>query len=451
MLNTRLVFIKGLVVILVFTVTFLSYLGYQAYSSINSPILVGILHAQTGTMHLSEQPVAQMTQLAIDEINAQGGILGHPIKAVSLDTQSSPQTAALLAQKLIKEHNVSALFGCWTSSCRKAVKPVVEASDHVLFYPVQYEGIETSDAIVYLGQTLNQQIKPTLNWVGQHLGQRLFLVGNDYIYPRMAHLYINDLAPLLNLSVVDEHYVPLGQTDFSAIIQAITHALQTPDIPTAPNQTASKLVILNTLNGDSNIAFFKALHAAGLHPSTQPIVSFSVSDNEINTITQQVGVTAVTGHYLASSYFDGVINSNNHQFKKRLQKQDITIPQNAATVNAYSALWLYKQAVESCGSFEPRLYKPCLAYQSYASPAGILSLDKINFNAWQASRIGQLNSQMHYDIIWDSNTPIKPENTPHTRSDQAWSESLLHFYTQWQQQWQPKDQPKDQPNSAVQP
>lgn len=408
---------------------------YQSATANHLPIKVGVLHAQSGTMQLSEASVARMTLLAIDEINAQGGVLGRPIQAVLHDTQSNPQTAALLAEKLIKEQTVSALFGCWTSSCRKAVKPIVEAYDHLLFYPVQYEGLETSNSIVYLGQTLNQQIKPTLNWARQQLGNRFFLVGNDYIYPRMANQYIHDMAYELNASVVGEHYVPLGAAhadNFTQIINALKKVGHTANT----SQKASSIVILNTLNGDSNLGFFKALHQAGFNADNTAVISFSLSDTEVAAIAEQAGTDAISGHYLASSYFTDVIHSNNRHIKQRLAEHSITTPPNAAMINAYSAVWFYKQAVEACGSFEPHIYKHCLVYQSYASPAGILSLDKTHLNTWQPSRIGQLNRQLHYDIVWDSQTPIQPQNTPHTRTDQAWQALLLGFYEQWQQQWQ---------------
>jgi urea transport system substrate-binding protein len=442
MLKNRL-FVIGLLVIglwllLLGLLAFAVYPLYQTQAAKQAPIKVGVLHALSGTMQLSEAPVAQMTLLAIDEINAQGGILGRPIQAILQDTQSNPRTAAIHAEKLIKEQDVSALFGCWTSSCRKAVKPIVEAYDHLLLYPVQYEGIETSNSIVYLGQTLNQQIKPTLHWASQQLCNRFFLVGNDYIYPRMANQYIHDIATTLNSVVVGEHYVPLSTnhaSDFAPIINALKKVKQA-----AKNASkAQSIVILNTLNGDSNVAFFSALHQAGFAADNTTVISFSLSDSEVSAIAAQAGAEAIAGHYLASSYFTDVIHSNNRQIKNRLAQQQITTVPNAAMVNAYSAVWFYKQAVEACGSFDPHFYKPCLAYQSYASPAGILSLTKGNLNTWQPSRIGQLNRSLHYDIVWDSATPIQPENTPHTRTDQAWQALLLRFYEQWHQQWQAPD------------
>ena len=209
------------------------------------PIKVGVLYALTGTMAISEKSVVDGINLAIDEINASGGVHGRPVEAVIKDSQSDWDHANKMADKLINEDEVVVIFGCWTSACRKTVKDTIEKNDHLMIYPVQYEGLESSPNIVYLGASPNQQILPGLTWAVNNIGKKLFLVGSDYVFPRTANEIIKDYARNQGATVSGEEYVLLGATNFEDIVSKIKQAK--PD------------VILNTLNGDSNVAFFNAL------------------------------------------------------------------------------------------------------------------------------------------------------------------------------------------------
>ncbi|MFZ2406888.1 MAG: transporter substrate-binding protein, partial [Methylobacter sp.] len=226
------------------------------------PIKIGVLHSLTGTMAVSEKPLVDAVRLAVEEINAQGGLLGKPVEIVVADGKSDPDVFAQEAERLIEREHVSVLFGCWTSASRKAVKPVVEKHRHLLFYPVQYEGMEQSANIIYTDAAPNQQIVPGTRWAAQKFGQRVYLVGSDYVFPRTANIIIADLINISGGKILGERYLPLGSADVAAIIEDI--ARKKPD------------VVLNTLNGDSNAAFFSALAAAGL--SDLPLVSFSVEE-----------------------------------------------------------------------------------------------------------------------------------------------------------------------------
>jgi urea transport system substrate-binding protein len=186
-----------------------------------SSIKVGVLHSLSGTMKISEKDVADVTVAAFQEINANGGILGHRIEPIVVDGKSNPEQFGIEAKKLIQEKKVKAIFGCWNSSSRKEVKPVVEKYNHLLFYPVQYEGFETSPNIVYLGQTPNQQIRPAIKYAMDHFGKTFFLVGSDYIFPHAANLYIKDFSSVLKNRVVGEAYLPLGGKNFKEIVQDI--------------------------------------------------------------------------------------------------------------------------------------------------------------------------------------------------------------------------------------
>ena len=213
-------------------------------------IKIGLLHSLTGTMAISETPVRDSELLAIKEINEAGGVLGKKIIAVEEDGESDPYTFGQKARKLITESNVVAIFGCWTSASRKAVKPVVEEYFNLLWYPVQYEGMEASPNIMYMGASPNQQVVPAVDYCAQTFGKRMFLVGSDYIFPRTANRIIKAQLAQMNGECVGEAYVPMGSVDFSEVIDDIIR--EKPD------------VIINSINGDSNIEFFKQLSEAGI-------------------------------------------------------------------------------------------------------------------------------------------------------------------------------------------
>lgn len=377
---------------------------------------VGILHSLTGTMAISEKEVAQVTLAAFKEINEQGGILGHQIEPVISDGESNPAIFARKAQKLIRTNHVKAIFGCWTSSSRKEVKPIIEHYNNLLFYPVQYEGFEASPNIIYLGQTPNQQIRPAIKYAIDHFGKDFFLVGSDYIFPRAANLYIKDMAAILGVNVKGEFYVPLGGTDFSAIVHAIK--IQKPK------------VILNTLNGDSNLYFFRELYAQGIDSSKIPVISFSIAEEENQKIGEKIPHEALIGHYASWSYFGSLKSKENSAFKIFLKKNHINALPTDAMEAAYIGVHIYKQAVEECGSFEPTIVIRCVPMQSFNGAGGILYIDPNNNHSWKNSRIGRINRSLLFDIVYDSVTPIQPENYPAYKSVQEWNNQMEEYHLQ---------------------
>ncbi|MFP6709146.1 MAG: transporter substrate-binding protein, partial [Alphaproteobacteria bacterium] len=234
------------------------------------PIKIGLLHSMTGTMAISETALVDAALMAIDEINAAGGLLGRQIQPIIADGASDPLIFAREAERLIKEEKVSTIFGCWTSACRRTIRPVIEANNHLLFYPVQYEGVEQSPNIVYLGAAPNQQIVPAVEWALRTDRKRLFLVGSDYVFPRVANAIIHDYVEKWRGEIVGERYLLLGSHYVDDIVAEIV--ARRPD------------AILNTLNGDSNLAFFRALRAAGIKSEEIPTISFSISENELASI-----------------------------------------------------------------------------------------------------------------------------------------------------------------------
>ena len=388
--------------------------GVTAIFSVRQPVVyVGVLHSLSGTMEISEKEVAMVTVAAFEEINKAGGILGHRIVPVVADGASDSCRFAGEARRLIKERRAQALFGCWTSASRKAVKPVVEQTQSLLFYPVQYEGFEASPNIVYLGQVPNQQIRPAVKYAIDHFGKRFYLVGSNYVFPRTANRYIKDIAGILQAGIVGETYIPLGGSDFTETVAQI-RAVK-PD------------VILNTLNGESNLYFFRALYKAGIHPSDIPVISFSIGENEVKKMGEKIPREALAGQYVASSYFDSLKTSKNDSFKAFLKVYQITSSPGDAMEAAYNGVYIYKQAVEECGSFDPRIVARCIPIQSFNGAGGILYVDPLNNHAWKKSRIGRIAPSLAFEIVFDSMRPLEPQPYPSYKTLKEWESIVRDF------------------------
>jgi len=406
----------GIVVVLsllVFSLFFLEERGEEE-------IKVGVLHSLTGTMAMSEKRVAEATIATIEEINRKGGILGKKIVPIIKDGASDPKVFAQKAEDLIEKDGVKAIFGCWTSASRKEVKKVVERFHHLLFYPVQYEGVESSDSIVYLGQLPNQQIKPALFFALKNIGTDFYLLGSDYIFPRVANEYLKDLISITGSNLVGERYVKLGEESFEAIVSEIKD--KKPD------------VIFNTINGDSNIHFFKELYKNGITSKEIPVISFSIGENELKEIVLAAKPEAIIGHYASWSYFDTINSPQAQKLRDALKANGIIRPTDPMDA-AHSAVWLYKQAVESAGSFDPYLVKKMLPFQSFSSGGGITTITNGNLNSWKNSYIGKINKDLEFDVIDGVNSAIKPENYPSTRTKDEWEEMVNHFYIEWGGNW----------------
>jgi len=388
----------------------------------SSPVRVGILHSQTGTMAISEQPVIDATLLAIDQLNLQGGVLGRKVEALVVDGRSDPVEFAARAQRLIEQEQVAVIFGCWTSASRKEVQTVVEKANHLLVYPVQYEGVESSPSIIYTGLVPNQQIKPAVKWALDNIGNRFFLVGSDYIFPHMANTMIRDLAVFLNASVVGERYVPMGASDFDEIVREI--------IDTRP------AVIFNTLNGESNLAFFAALNKQQISAAEIPVFSFSMAETELQGMFVGFGEEPLAGHYLAGSYFQTLPGKENRDFLKlfsaRYGKQRRV---SDSMVSAYNGVLLWAQAAEEVGSVDPAVVHRAFRRQGRNGPGGIIYIDDDNYHAWKPVRIGRINGKGLVDLVWDSQKPIQPEPYPAYGDKNRWLALEQNFYEQWGNRW----------------
>jgi urea transport system substrate-binding protein len=393
--------------------------GTQVVPPSGPPIKVGVLHSRTGTMAISEGPVIDATLLAIDEINEKGGVLGRPIEAVVEDGESDSATFAARAEKLITKDGVCTVFGCWTSASRKTVLPVFRKHDHLLFYPVQYEGLEQSPNIVYTGAAPNQQIIPAVKWCVSCLKKkRFFLVGSDYVFPRAANAIIRDQAKCLGGEIVGEEYLLLGSSDVGDIVRKIVAAR--PD------------AILNTINGDSNVAFFRALRAAGIRPNRTPTISFSISEEELSSLSMK----DVVGDYAAWNYFQSVERPQNHAFVKRFQarhgkRRVISDPMEAA----YFGVHLWAQAVKEAGDDNVAGIRRAVQHQAFDAPGGMVRIDPQTQHTSKIFRIGQITPESRFKEVYSSENPIAPIPYPSTRSKGDWDNFLLDLNLRWGGQW----------------
>lgn len=366
-------------------------------------------------MAVSEQAMVDATLLAIDELNAKGGVLGRSLEAVVLDGQSSDAQFAIHAKRLLSEHKVDVLFACWTSSCRKTLKPLVEAHNALMFYSVQYEGMEQSENIIYSGSTLNQQVLPAVKWSIDHLGKKVFLVASDYVFPHAANKLIKPQLLTLGASIVGEAYLPLGSQDVQRVVSDI-------------KKTKPEL-ILNTVNGNTNESLFEAFHH---HNIFTPVMSFSVSETEMSHFLFE----PVSHHYAARSYFQSIESRENRafisRFKQRYGEQKNI---NASMVSAYSSVLLWAKAVEKVKTVDADTVRHRLNGFSVNGPGGRLTVSYINNHSWKPLHIGQLQADKQFKILWSSDGLIRPLPYPSYESIQYWHDFLNGLHDQWGQKW----------------
>ena len=358
-------------------------------------IKVGVLHSLSGTMSISEVAVKDATIMAIDEINESGGLLGKKIVPVIEDGASDWPTFAEKAKKLIEKDKVDVVFGCWTSASRKAVLPVFESLDHLLFYPVQYEGVEASKNIVYTGAAPNQQIMPSVTWLLEKGLKKFYLLGSDYVFPRTANKIIKKQLETEGGATVAEEYTPLGHTDYTTVISKIKSAK--PD------------VIYNTLNGDSNVAFFKQLKAAGITPDMIPVLSVSIAEEEIKGI----GIENIVGNYAAWNYFMSMETPENEKFianyKAKYGEDRVTDDPIEA---GYFGVYLWAEAVKKANTADVNKVRDAVRGVEYTAPEGPVKIEPVNNHTWKVVQIGKVNNEGQFDIVWSTGTPVQPDPYP---------------------------------------
>ncbi len=357
-----------------------------------STIKVGALNSLSGTMAISEVTVRNAIDLAVEQINAAGGVLGKQIQLVGEDGASEPTVFAEKAEKLISSDCVAAVFGGWTSSSRKAMLPVFESTNSLLYYPVQYEGLESSPNIFYTGATTNQQIVPALDYLKEKGVKSLYLVGSDYVFPQTANRIIKAYAEANGIEIKGEDYTPLGSTDFSTIVNKV--------------RSADADAVFNTLNGDSNVAFFREYKNVGLTPQDMPVVSVSIAEEEVGGI----GVQNVAGQLTAWNYYQTIDTPVNNAFVEAYKaKFGADKPTSDPMEAAYTSVYLWKNTVEKAQSFDVKAIQDNADGVTFDAPEGLVTIDGDNHHITKTARIGEIRPDGLIYTVWESPGPIEPD------------------------------------------
>ena len=360
-------------------------------------VTVGILHSVTGTMAISESGSVEAEKLAIKQINDMGGVLGRKIEVIQEDGASDWPTFAEKAKKLLVQDKVASVFGCWTSASRKAVLPVFEKENGMLYYPTFYEGLEESKNVIYTGQEATQQIIAGLDWVAKEKGAKTFyLIGSDYIWPRTSNkIARKHIENVLKGKVVGEEYYPLGHTNFGSLINKIK--LKKPD------------VIYSIVVGGSNVSWYKQLKAAGITSDKWTLLTISVTEDELLGI----GGENAEGFYAAMKYFQSLDNENNKNFVAEFKKMwgdDSVI--GDVTQAAYLGPWLWKLAVEKAGSFDvDKIAVASNGIEFDGAPEGYVRIHDSNHHLWSKTRVGKILKEGQYEVVYESEL-IEPNPFP---------------------------------------
>jgi urea transport system substrate-binding protein len=396
------------------TCTFLAVTGAVVMSALNpakaeeGTIKVGILHSLSGTMAISETVLKDVALMTIDEINANGGVLGKKLEPVVVDPASDWPLFAEKARQLLSKDKVAVTFGCWTSVSRKSVLPVFKELDGLLFYPVQYEGEELERNVFYTGAAPNQQAIPAVEYLMSKEGggaKRFVLLGTDYVYPRTTNKILR--AFLHSKGITDanivEEYTPFGHSDYQTIVANIKQFA-----------TGGKTAVISTINGDSNVPFYKELGNAGLKATDVPVVAFSVGEEEL----RGVDTKPLVGDLAAWNYFMSLKNPANDAFKKKWAayakakglpsaSKPLTNDPMEAT---YIGINMWKQAVEKAGTTDVDKVIPAVGGQTFAAPDGFtIEMDPKNHHLHKPVFIGEVKADGQFNVVWKSAGPIKAQ------------------------------------------
>ena len=348
-------------------------------------VKVGILHSLTGTIAIAEASVVDAEKLAIEEINKAGSVMGRQIETIVEDGASDWPTFAEKARKLLEKDKVAAIFGCYTSASRKATLPVVEKLKGLLYYPTYYEGLEQSPNILYTAQEATQSVVAAVNWLAQHKGKKFYLIGSDYIWPRTTNKLAKPTIAKAGGTVVGESYYPLGSIEFASEVNKIKAAK--PD------------VILSTVVGGSNVAFYKQLVAAGLTGKNQALLALAVSEEEASGI----GPENLEGFLSCMGYFQSLKNPANEKFVKAFKaKYGANRVTGDTLACGYTSVYLWKLAAEKAKSFDVPAVVAASAGLEFEGPEGKIKFHASNHHLYKHARIGTFRKDGQIDMIFES-------------------------------------------------
>jgi urea transport system substrate-binding protein len=370
------------------------------------PVKVGILHSLSGTMAISETSLKDTALMAIEEINAEGGILGRKLEPVVVDPASNWPLFAEKARELIQKEKVAVTFGCWTSVSRKSVLPVFEELNGLLFYPVQYEGEESSYNVFYTGAAPNQQAIPATEYLMSAAGggaKRFVLLGTDYVYPRTTNKILRHFLLSKGIAEADimEEYTPFGHSDYQTIIANIKKFAE-----------GKRTAVISTINGDSNVPFYKELGNQGLKAEDIPVVAFSVGEEELRGIDTK----PLVGHLAAWNYFMSIDNPINKGFiekwKAYVKKNNLPDGDKRVTNDpmeaTYVGIMMWKQAVLQAGTFNIDAVRQAVAGQVYKAPSGFeIKMDERNHHLHKPVVIGEVQADGQFKIVWQTEAPVR--------------------------------------------
>ena len=387
------------------TVTFTAHPLLAQNSS--EPIKVGILHSLSGTMAISETSLKDVALMTIEEINNAGGVAGRKIEPIVVDPASNWPLFAEKARQLISQDKVAVVFGCWTSVSRKSVLPVFEELNGLLFYPVQYEGEEMSRNVFYTGAAPNQQAIPAVEYLMSKEGggaKRFFLLGTDYVYPRTTNKILRAFLHSKGVQDADinEVYTPFGHNDYQTIVNDVKKFAQ-----------GGKTAVISTINGDSNVPFYKELANQGLKATDVPVVAFSVGEEELRGIDAK----PLVGHLAAWNYFMSLKNPQNDAFKKEWaayvaahnlpggDKRVTNDPMEAT----YVGIHMWKQAVEKAGSTDVDKVRDAVIGQTFKAPCGFVLEMDANHHLHKPVMIGEVRPDGQFSVVWKTKEPIRAQ------------------------------------------
>ena len=379
-----------------------------AFSQAATPIKVGILHSLSGTMAISETALKDTALMTIEAINAKGGVMGRKLEPVVVDPASNWPLFAEKARQLTTQDKVSVVFGCWTSVSRKSVLPVFKETNNLLFYPVQYEGEELEKNVFYTGAAPNQQAIPATEYLMSKAGggaKRFFLLGTDYVYPRTTNKILRAFLKSKGVkeSDIEEIYTPFGHSDYQTIVANIKKF-----------STGGKTCVISTINGDSNVPFYKELGNAGLKAKDVPVVAFSVGEEEL----RGVDTKPLVGHLASWNYFMSLKNPTNDAFikmyrdyakVKKLANADKVVT-NDPMEATYIGIHMWKQAVEQIKSTDTDKVIEAMGGQKFMAPCGFeVTMDKTNHHLHKPVFIGEVRADGQFNVVWRTKGPLRAQ------------------------------------------
>ncbi|HCW65762.1 MAG TPA: urea ABC transporter substrate-binding protein [Thalassospira lucentensis] len=371
-------------------------------------IKVGVLHSLSGTMAISETTLKDTVLMLVDDLNKNGGLLGKQVEAVVVDPASDWPLFAEKARELIEKDQVDVVFGCWTSVSRKSVLPVFEELNSMLFYPVQYEGEESSRNVFYTGAAPNQQAIPAVDYLMSEDGgsaERIVLLGTDYVYPRTTNKILRSYLNGKGISDEDimENYTPFGHSDWQSIVADVK----------AFASAGKKTAVVSTINGDANVPFYKELANQGIKAEDIPVVAFSVGEEELAGIDTK----PLVGHLAAWNYFQSVESDANTAF---IEKWHAFIGDDARVTNdpmeaTYIGFNMWKQAVEQAGTTDVDAVRQAMYGQEVANLTGGMAVMNTNHHLSKPVLIGEVQDDGQFDTVWETEGTVVGD---------AWSDFL---------------------------